>query len=80
MTYEVNHIISNPILLTSNQPINIADITGTQLEYLYDPGDVFEVTAFNFIVNKHLFRLLPSEEHSINDSARNEKGFCNQKV
>jgi len=37
----------------STTQINPSEDLGTQLEYLFDPGDVFEVTAFKFKESKH---------------------------
>ncbi|HBY02289.1 MAG TPA: hypothetical protein DEG92_07125 [Rikenellaceae bacterium] len=46
-----NFPISGNSISTTN--INPSEDLGTQLEYLFDPGDVFEVTAFNFKESKH---------------------------
>ncbi len=38
---------------TNNNSTDTSDIIRQQLEYLFEPGDVFEMTAFDFNVNKH---------------------------
>lgn len=51
MQYPASTIGVTPIEISPYQ--NSFDHIGTQLEYLFEPGDVFEVTALNCKVKKH---------------------------
>lgn len=53
MNSENQNIFPLPTKPVTDSQINPSEHLGAQLEYLFDPGDVFEVTAFNFKEQKH---------------------------